>query len=127
MKELQNKQKFRRVIYSTPSLLIIFILVLIFGRGVWGAINKQRASSEKRDEIEMKITSLEAREVELRANITKLGTEEGIKEEIKSKFNVSEEGENFIVIVDPVETDVATTTIPRPWYDKWWNGLRNLW
>ena len=106
-------------------ILILFILV-IFARGAWRALEKERESSSMVTELEAKAAQLEARKADLEMKITRLNTEEGIDEELKSKYNVSTEGEQFAVLVEPKENQGINDISPSVWYEKWWNSLKSL-
>ena len=127
MRELESKHKVKRVIYSAPALVLLLIVVSIFARGAWRAIERQRGSSEVVKNLQAKTSQLEERQMDLESKIERLKTEEGIEEELKSKYNVSAEGEQFIVLIDSKENQDVASTSPSVWYKKWWNGLKNLW
>lgn len=112
--------------YSTPMLVVIFLFVLIFIRGAWNAINKEWVSREATRELVTKAENFKSRESELERNIKELETEEGVREEIRAKFNVAEEGDNFIVLVDQPGIEESPATSTRPALEKWWSGLKNL-
>lgn len=58
-----------------------------------------------------RVLSLRNREADLNERITKLDTEEGIEQEIRSKFSVIKDNENMVVIVP--SKMVATTTVNK--------------
>jgi len=126
MRELESKHKVKKVVYSAPVLILLVFVVGVFVRGAWRAIERQRGSSEMVRELQTKANQLEDRQTELEGKIERLKTEEGIEEELKSKYNVSAEGEQFIVFVDFKENQDVSSTSPSVWYKKWWNGLKNL-
>ncbi|MFH1472883.1 MAG: septum formation initiator family protein [bacterium] len=107
-------------------ILILVFLVIIFARGVYGAVEKERESSKRVKELEVKTETLKNREVEIKESMARLGTEEGLREEIKNKFNVSEDGELFVVIVEPLKEINSTEATSTKWYKKWWNSVKNL-
>ncbi|MEK7186763.1 MAG: hypothetical protein AAB690_00295 [Patescibacteria group bacterium] len=126
MRELERKQRTRRIIYSTPALVAIALVVIILARGAWGAVEKEKESGARVRELNGKAISLEGRQAELEEDISRLNTEAGMAEEIRSKFNVAEEGEYFVVLVEPGENKVSTSSDSRPWYEKWWSIVKNL-
>lgn len=121
MKELQQRQKFKRRLYSMPSLAIALVLSVALVRGAYGILLTERESSREVGLLAAEVGALSAREVVLKAAIQKLQTEEGIEEEIKSKFNVAKPGEQVAVIVDRPERAASTTEQKVPW----WKGLLN--
>lgn len=126
MRELESKHKTRKIFYSTPMLILILFILVIFARGAWRALEKERESSSMVTELEAKASQLEARKADLEMKITRLNTEEGIDEELKSKYNVSTEGEQFAVLVEPKENQDIDDVSPSVWYEKWWNSLKSL-
>jgi cell division protein FtsB len=88
-----------------------------------GVLEKERESAELARALEEKAVALALREAELNRNIARLETEEGIREEIKERYSVTEEGEYVAVIVD--EKRQATSTVPArlPWYQRLWDVI----
>jgi len=124
MRELQRKQNMRRTLYSAPSLLVLLIITFVLAKGAWGVISKERLSAMYLDGLEDKSLALALREEELQGDIGRLKTEEGIKEEIKERFNVTEEGEHVAVLVDN-KTATSSSTSGKPWYKKLWSAIMN--
>ena len=123
MKELQRKQGIRRIVYSIPSLIILSIIALILTKGALGVMNKERTSSELSKDLEEKAAALVLREQELREGVRRLETEEGIKDEIREKFSVTEEGELVAVIIDDRGASSSTDSSTFPWYKKLWLAI----
>src|SRR3989344_621918 len=123
MKELQRKQGIRRIIYSIPSLIILSIIAFILTKGALGVMNKERTSSELSKDMEEKVATLVLREQELREGVRRLETEEGIKGEIKEKFNVTQAGEHVAVIIDDRGASSSTDSSTLPWYKRLWIAI----
>ena len=123
MKELQRKQGIRRIVYSIPSLIILSIIALILTKGALGVMNKERTSSELSKDLEEKAAALVLREQELREGVRRLETEEGIKDEIREKFSVTEEGELVAVIIDDRGASSSTDSSTLPWDKKLWLAI----
>lgn len=123
MKEFQRKQKARRVLYSFPSLIIVFIVAILLARGAIGILTKERESSARIVDLKERATSLSLREQELREGVTRLQTEEGVKDEIKNKFSVTQEGEYVAIIVDDRRVFTTTDNVKLPWYKRLWNDI----
>ncbi|MEX2013656.1 MAG: hypothetical protein WD897_01965 [Parcubacteria group bacterium] len=126
MKELQRKQRIRRVIYSIPSLIILSIVAFFLVKGALGVMNKEWASSKYSKELEEKAAALVIRERELREGVRRLGTEEGIKDEIRERFSVTQEGEFVAVIVDDRRVASSTDDSVLPWYRKFLDVIMSL-
>ncbi len=127
MKELQQKQKIKRRLYSLPALVIMFIIVGFALRGVYGVVIKNRESAQYVTNLKEKMAVLNAREIELKAEIARLETSEGVDKLIKEKFSVSKEGEKVAVIVDRETRSTSTESIQMNWFQKLWRGFLGLW
>jgi cell division protein FtsB len=123
MRELQQRQKLKKRIYSIPSLLLLFLLVLISIKGTWEVMNKKRSSEQYVKSLEAQSQELTERQKNLEEDISYLNTEEGIDEEIKQRFNVSKAGEKVVVIVDPKPISTTTDKNSKIWYLKIWNAI----
>ena len=126
MREFQRKQKIRRIVYSAPSLIVLTIIVLLLAKGAVKIVDKERESSERARDLEEKTSVLILREQELREGIARLKTEEGIKDEIKGKFSVTQEGEYVAIIVDERRLSTSTDSSTSPWYRKFWDAIMSL-
>src|SRR5690349_8289223 len=118
MKELQRKQRIKRRLYSLPILALMLIITVFFVHGAYTVMKKEYLSAKYVEDLQAKVVDLSDRQVELTKSTARLETEEGIDEEIKSKFSVSKEGEHVAVIVDRPEAKAATTTTEKPWYKR---------
>jgi len=123
MQELQKKQRVRRIIYSLPLLIVLFIITFFLAKGAIGVMNKERESSRISKDLEEKAKIFSLREQELEEDIARIQTEEGIKDEIKERFSVIQEGEHVAVIVDERNSSSSTDDSTLPWYRKFWNVI----
>ena len=126
MKELQKKQRIRRVMYSIPSLLALSIITFFLVKGALRVIDKERESSKRSADWEERLEGLSLREQVLQQNIAKLQTEEGIKDEMRGRFSVTEEGEYVAVIVDDRLTSTSTDDLSISWYRRLWNVIMKI-
>ena len=123
MRELQKRQKVRRVMYSIPSLIILLIFAFFLARGAIRVMEKERESSERARALEEKTATLILREQELEGDITRLETKEGVRSEIREKFGATEEGEYVAIIVDDRTVSTSTDSSLWPWYKKLWVAI----
>src|SRR3989344_7312865 len=100
MRNFQHKKKRRRIIESPPVLILLAILFLIFAWKMVGFWGKLRATAENRHIAKEKIEELKSEQARLTADISRLGTEEGVEESIREKFGLAKEGEELIVVVE---------------------------
>ena len=123
MRELQRKQRVRRFTYSLPSLIALFIITFFLAKGAIGIIGKSFESARRSNDLEEKAEALVMREQELKTSIARLQTEEGVKDEIKERFIVTQEGEYVAVIVDERKSDNSDERASLPWYKRFWIAI----
>ena len=122
MLDFQQKRKIRNVAYNRITLIILFLLVLVFARSTWIVYQKQRASKDMKNVSLMNVEELRLRNNELQSKIERLDTVPGVEEEIRLKFNVVKARENMVVIVEN-NNDKASTTSPRV---SFWNKIKKF-
>jgi cell division protein FtsB len=113
MPSIIQKRRLRSVAYNKVTLLVMAILALLALRSVWVVYFKYKESLALRNTVQVEVNELSKREKELSSNIQRLGTEEGVESEIRSKFSVSKNNESLVVIVDDdnrLHNAKATTT-----------------
>lgn len=123
MKELRDKQKFKHALYSLPVLILATLVVILLARGAGSIVMKERESAQVLKSLREKNAALAERHEALKEDVVRLGTEEGIIEEIRAKFNVTRPGEHLAIVVSG-EARAATTTpsaLKRGW--EWFTGL----
>lgn len=96
----QERKKLRKILYSKVSLLILFGLLFVAGRGVWRIQEKVSVARAERDLAERSFADMQSRTEELQASLARLKSERGIEEEIRQKFTVALPGEEVVVVVD---------------------------
>lgn len=82
---------------------------------------------ERRELTEAQATVLEARRDELEREVRYLSSERGIEAEMRRQFDVAQEGEQVVVLLEEETNAAGTTTIPDgvnpptpvPWYQFW--------
>lgn len=122
MIEFQQKKKIRKILYSPIVLIILFIILAILLRSLWGVYEKERISSENLSKEKNELEKLSIREKNLARALEYLKTDQGIENEIRSKFRVVKEGEKVAVIVGEDATNTkrqlstVSTTTPSLWY-----------
>jgi len=127
MKELQRKQKIKRRIYSIPALLVLLIITILAIRAAYSVVMKDKESAQYVSELKVKMTTLTTKETQLKTEIARLGTDEGINTLIKEKFSVSEPGEHVAIIVDQPVATSSNSTGNLNWFQKLWRSFLNLW
>lgn len=86
--------------YSKVSLLILFVILLIVGKGAWNVHKKAEIARAERNIALRYITQLETRNVEMLASLEHFKNDSGIEEEVRQKYTVARHGEEIVVVVD---------------------------
>lgn len=121
MKDFKRKQQFRRRLYSKPVILLLIILLFFILKGVWSVRQKAVFSQEKHEQAEMIHAELMEKEEQAREQLEYIQSPLGHEEELRRKFNVSKEGEQVIVIVEPDEPEEE---IEVPQETSFWQKLQ---
>lgn len=124
MKEFQQKEQNKSKLYSRYTLLILFVMIILVGKGLINIYQKKISSKEEMQLVESKKESLQNRYNDLSNRVNDLKTPQGVEKEIRSKFDVVLPGENVIVVVDkeiPIPNEKDTSVIK-----KIWNGVTGV-
>ena len=97
MSRLQQR-KIKQNLYSWWSMILLLLLAILFVRATWNVYLKYHASRMNLLSLEERQEAILQREIELRAKITDLESEEGLEKEIREKFSVVKEGEKVLII-----------------------------
>ncbi|MDB5194334.1 MAG: hypothetical protein JWN50_348 [Parcubacteria group bacterium] len=123
MRELQQKQKLKRRLYSTPALILLAFITFMFIRGTYIVFEKKVESAQYVKTLSDKEQALNKEQTDLTANIASLETESGLEKEVKAKYNVAKDGEHVVILVDQAATTTDTAPEHLPWYEKAWNVI----
>ncbi len=118
MQEFQQKKKLRKILYSPVTLILIAILFIFLLNSTWNVYGKDRLSRQNLEREKNELKKLILREENLASSLDYLKTDQGIENEIRSKFRVVKDDEKVAVIVDEQTPIVSTTTEKHGfWYD----------
>lgn len=123
MRELENRQKFRKRLYSVPALAVLLVITVMLVKGAYSILLTERESARDARLLAEEVDALALREQVLKEAIEKLETPEGVEEEIKSKYNVARAGEMVAVVVDRPENKASTTQEKLPWWKRIWTAI----
>ncbi|MGB2580304.1 MAG: hypothetical protein WBC83_01260 [Minisyncoccia bacterium] len=96
----QERKKIRRIMYSKVSLLVLFVILLIVGKGAWNVYKKAEIARSERDIALRYITQLETRNADMQSSLEHFKNNSGIEEEVRQKYTVARPGEEIVVVVD---------------------------
>ena len=103
MTEFNRKKSYRKYIYSPLTLFVLFLVLLVLLKAVWGVYSKEQLSAQYLDRERVEFEKIKARQDELAKSVEFLKTEQGVEAEIRTV----KEGESVAVILGNEE---ATTT-----------------
>ncbi|MFA6050462.1 MAG: septum formation initiator family protein [Candidatus Paceibacterota bacterium] len=118
MKHFEAKKQIKSKFYSKYTIAGLLILVALLANGVWNIYSRERQSAVMRSEAENRLAAIEKQKESLKKQTDRLEGEEGIEEEIRSKFNVVKPGEKVVMIVNP-EAATTTATSTGFWGSLW--------
>ena len=96
-----QERRYRRHILQSPFLAVfLLVITLLLTKSVYSIYKKNQVANINRMESQRKLDLLVEKEKRLQAEIAKLNTTRGIEEELRSKFQVTKEGEEVLVVVD---------------------------
>jgi cell division protein FtsB len=127
VKELRERQRLRRFLYSWLSLGVLAVITFFVVKGAFGIIQIERKSAERVRELEREATELTLREEKLKDEIEYLKTPDGVVDAIKDKFSVTREGEYVAIIVDERSRASSSEEEEAGWLAGLWQGVKSLW
>ena len=107
MHDFQRKRNIRKFMYSPLVLIAMLVIFLILVSGVWGVYNKARISRLNLEREKTELAKLAVRQQKLSTSIEYLKTEQGVEDEIRTKFRAVRDGEKIAVIIN---TNTASTS-----------------
>lgn len=122
---LSKPKNKKNIFYTIPTLVLFFVLIFFVGKAALNTYGKMRESSIRRSQAEAELAELENRYEELNKKVEYLGTEKGIEEEIRTKFNVAREGEKVFVIVGDDKDGVHEVEEKKGVFGRIWDKIFN--
>ena len=109
MADFYSHKKTRMFLYSPWFLTALGLASLFFLYSAFGTMQKSTETAKNKKLAESQLASLASDEIRLRSDIESLKTEEGLEKVIRSRFNVTKEGEGVILVVDaPVPAEAVS-------------------
>jgi cell division protein FtsB len=120
MREFQARRQLKKRIYSIPVLILLLIFLILVIDGTWKVFQKERESQTNLNRVKSQLGSLNQRNLALSNDINRLKTTQGVEDEIRSKYEVSKNGEGVVVIVDK-DTNATTSSSTISFWQKFLN------
>jgi hypothetical protein len=114
MVEFNKKKTYKRYVYSPLSLILLFLILILLIKALWGLYSKERLSATLLEREQAELSRTLERKKELANAVDYLKTDRGIEAEIRSKFRVVKEGESVAVIIGDEKTNATTTSTSTP-------------
>lgn len=106
-------------------IIILLIIAVLLSLAVYDRFVIEREMAVRRAELEDNFRQLEIRRQNLAEQVEYLSHERGIEAEIRRNFDVAQEGEKVVIILED-ETDnieplipLSPPSKPKPWYKFW--------
>ena len=125
MRELQGK-KSHRFFKSNIFAVILTVILLMALRNVWDVYKKNDMARINKEEAETRLSELETKKNNLEFEISRLGSDRGVEEELRERFQVTKPGEQVLVIVDKNTEMKTPAEVPQTILQKIWTGLLAL-
>lgn len=122
MAEFRNRKKVSNFLHSTPVLIALFGLAILFAINIFDIAKKGIETERNKDIAYAKVEDLKENQLRLEADIERLDTPEGAEDAVRDKFRVVKEGEGLVVILD----DKNAETPAPPERSGVWHFLQNL-
>lgn len=118
--DFQRKRQIKSILYSKLFLVILLVLIFFLGRSTFDIYQKSKLSYNNYIKVKRDYDSIEARKAMLESEINRLATDNGIEEEIRSKFNVAKPGETVVIIIDKNSTSTDVNNTKRDFWSSFW-------
>ena len=126
MREFQEKNRIRRILYSKFFIIVLILLVGFMSMSVIKIYKKYRESKMLAEKTEQELKELETKKAELESSTAKLQTESGTEKEIRSTFNVKKPGEETIVIVEKNEENGKMGLEEKGFFSRIWQAIKSI-
>jgi cell division protein FtsB len=121
MIDFQQKRKINKILYSKVSLVILLIVVIILGKATYNIYQKYKLSSENYAAVKTDYDNLKNRQNMLQSEITRLKTDAGVEEEIRSKFNVAKPGETVVTVINGSSSSSTNNNVKKSFWTSFWS------
>ena len=110
MFDFHEKRKLRSVLFSWPTIALLFVASFFLAGSVYERYVKERETAVKRAERAIALADYRERAVALESKVAYMESERGIEEEIRNRYDATKEGERVAVIMGD---SVASKAIPE--------------
>ena len=126
MREYQQKHFLRTIIYSKVTLVVLFLLIVLFLRSIVELNVKREEVAKLRDDSLKERQELEAKVDKARKQSDAIATQKGFEAYVRTTYPVVKEGEGVIVVYDDDKMPVTKVRETMSMWEKvnvWWKTL----
>ena len=110
MLEYRQKRKIRKLIYSPITMVLLFVILIVFAKATWNVRQKAAESQVYLAQAQSQLDKASTTATELASSVAALKTQEGVETDIRSQFLVAKPGEQVSVIIDNDATSSGSDT-----------------
>lgn len=107
MREYQQKQMVRTIVYSRVTLVVLFLLIVLLLRSIMELNDKRIDAAKIRDESTKERVELEKKVKKAQQETDAINTERGFEAYVRTTYPVVKNGEGVIVIYDDNKVPVS--------------------
>jgi len=125
MFDFYQRRKFKTVLSSPITRVLLLILVLLMGYSAYKRFAIAKDMERRRHEVESDVVRLQGQKEVLEKQVLYLSDDRGIEAEMRRQFDVALENEQVVVIVEPENDEINTSsstyenTKEPAWYQFW--------
>ncbi len=121
---LPSKKPLRKSVSPFVWLGILGLVILV-AQGAWNVYQKKIESANTLARVQHEIDDMQNRKTVLSAQLERIKSPEGVEEEIRSRFQVSKEGEKVLIITDVNDSD-QTSTSSKGFFENAYDKIRSV-
>lgn len=130
MQNFQGRRRWKKMVYSKITILLLLILVILMSRALWRIHQKNQLALRESSKAEVKFLELEKQKNDLADKVKWLSTTRGQEESVRQNFSVVKEGEKVILVVEAKEASTTDLKVvekgnlldkAKEFISNWWN------
>ncbi len=126
MREYQQKQMVRTIVYSRVTLVVLFLLIVLLLRSIMELNDKRIDAAKIRDESTKERVELEKKVKKAQQETDAINTERGFEAYVRTTYPVVKNGEGVIVIYDDNKVPVSEVRENMNVWERlsiWWQDF----
>lgn len=95
----------RNLLSSYVVVLVLLVLIVLAGFGLWGRVGNQRQAMQGIGQLEAQLADIGKKNEEMRKDIASFQETDTIEREARERLNLKKEGERVVIILPPDDAD----------------------